>query len=281
MRGAMTAASGNRIFAFLLLLALGLTASTARADKFDRELHGIKGGEDQRLRMNAKEFPWSAAGRFNNGQGGHCSGILIGPRLVATAAHCLWNKRTQRPMPASAFTFVAGFDRGEYLRASKVRALHPSPDWVFTDERQPLSSRANDWALVELDDAIGDDIGWVTLGTPKVGMAVAVAGYGKDKAFVPLAHLGCHLTQQGPPGVLFHDCDAVQGESGGPVLTWAEGQVRLVAVNVAVIPAKGELGVAASVAPMVALAARLGGSTATRRGEVSQPATLDLEGILK
>lgn len=264
----------------MMALALALPALAGPEQKFQRELHGIKGPQDQRLRMSATEFPWSAMGRLNNGQGGHCSATLIGPRLVATAAHCLWNNRTRRPMPATAFTFVAGFDRGEYLKASKVAALHPAPAWVFTTEQQALATRADDWALLELEEPVGDAIGWVALAEPKAGMTVAIAGYGKDKAFVPLAHLGCHLTEQPLPGVLFHNCDAVQGESGGPVFGWIGGQLRLVAINVAVIPSRGELGVAASIAPMAAPAARLGAATSTRAGPLSQPSSLDLGAAL-
>ena len=183
-------------------------------------------------------------------------------------------------MPASAFTFVAGYDRGEYLKASKVVALHPAPAWIFTPEHQNLSTRAHDWALLELEDPMGEDIGWVALAPPKPGMTVAVAGYGKDKAFIPLAHLGCHLTEQSLPGVFFHDCDAVQGESGGPVFGWIKGEVRLVAINVAVIPSRGELGVAASITAMANSAARMGGASSTRAGPLSRSSSLDLGGAL-
>ena len=44
-----------------------------------------------RLIVEAMEYPWSALGRLNTGGRGFCTGILIGPRLVLSRAHCLYN----------------------------------------------------------------------------------------------------------------------------------------------------------------------------------------------
>lgn len=261
------------------LLAVLLCLAPLAAGAETRQLHGIK-GEDQRVTMAASQFPWSAMGRLNF-HTGHCSATLIGPRLIATAAHCLWNRRTGRPFPASSFTFVAGWDRGEYLRASKVAAVHAAPGWPMDGRDGGLASRADDWALMELDEPLGDEIGWIALGAPRPGMKVAVAGYGRDKAQVPLAHVGCRLTRQPLPGVFFHDCDAVQGESGGPVLAWGGDGLRLVAVNVAVIPAQGEAGVAAGTEALAPLARRLGAAEASRRGPLSQAAPAGLDQSLR
>jgi protease YdgD len=101
---------------------------------------------------------------------------------------------------------------------------------------------------------------------------VAVAGDGRDRAHVPLAHVGCHLTGQAMPGVFIHDCDAVQGESGGPVLAIENGRLRLVAVNVAVIPSQGEAGVATGTDALLPLAKSLGAAAETRAGPLSQAA---------
>lgn len=259
-----------------LLLAALLAAVPAWADgpsqRFSRELHGVKGADD-RVAVEAAQYPWSAMGRLNNGVGGHCSAVLVGPRLLATAAHCLWNPRTRAPIPVTSLTFVAGYDRGQYLQASKVVRMHPAPGWNMATNNAGtgLGGRADDWALLELEDPVGEAVGWVGIGAdPQAGQKVTAAGYGKDKAHVPMAHLGCTVLER--RGVLaVNDCDAVQGDSGGPMLVWRDGQPLLVGLNVAVLVDRADLGVAVAASTFKAEAARLGGISPGRAGNRSQP----------
>lgn len=260
----------------LLLAAALLVATTAGAadnsQRIARELHGLKGGDD-RMAVQAAQYPWSAMGRLNNGIGGHCSGVLVGPRLLATAAHCLWNPKTRAPIPVTSLTFVAGYDRGQYLKASKVARMHAAPGWnmVTNNAGAGLAGRADDWALLELQENLGEAVGWIAPGTdPQPDQRVTAAGYGKDKAHVPMAHMGCAVLERRGALVL-NDCDAVQGDSGGPMLAWQGDQPLLVGLNVAVLLDRGDLGVAVGVGAFKAEAARLGAANASRAGTLSQP----------
>lgn len=244
----------------------------AAAPVLAEPLKGVKGGDD-RVMVAADEYPWSAVGRLNNGQGGHCSGVLVGPRLVVTAAHCLWNKKTRQPMPPPALTFVAGYDRGQYLAASPVERIVPAPDWIFGVAYGPEPA-SRDWALAVLARPVGDEVGWVALGeAPAPGARVVTVGYGQDKAHVPTAHLGCAVTGALPTGVLTHDCDAVHGDSGAPVLVWRNGTPRLVAIHVATFTlGDGRvLGGAVPVTRFAAEAAKQGAVPAAQPGPLAKP----------
>jgi len=189
---------------------------------------------DQRDIVQVKEYPWSTVARVRFGHG-WCSAVLIGPNLVATAAHCLWNKITGRSMDVKALSVVVGWDRGMFIDGSKVLGVTVSPKWVPEEMVRYGSEQAGrDWALLELETPLGKEVGWVALSDSiKIGDPIAAVGYGEDRKHVAVAHQGCHITEHLPTGDWTHDCDAVHGDSGGPVFSWDGSAPKVIALTVA------------------------------------------------
>ena len=68
----------------------------------------------------------NAAGLYRRGQ---CSGTLIEPDLVLTAAHCLIHPATGAPMRVADLRFVAGYHQGEYVAFSPASAVSMHPEY--------------------------------------------------------------------------------------------------------------------------------------------------------
>lgn len=183
------------------------------------------GKNDPRVAVDPDLSPWRSLVRVQTNLGGRCTGVLVERNKILTAAHCLFNKRTQRDLPASSLHVLFGYDRGEYRAHSRVQAYRLGATvGAKADEGKLASERlAQDWAVLTLVDPAPADIAPLPLATDPLptGQAVALAGFSQDKAQILTADTACRVTGAGQtPGgpLIIHDCAGTRGSSGAALL---------------------------------------------------------------
>lgn len=152
-------------------------------------------GEDNRIPVTKREFPWTAIGRIDlvveGKEDGNCTGTLISRNLILTNSHCLVRLDDSQPIiPRSTeqngnirIVFKPNLREGDFAQEDRATVIDYAYGW------EAGVKWSEDWAILKLDRNIGDKygyLGWRTLdfSNSKVLKAlknqVRLAGYSGD-----------------------------------------------------------------------------------------------------
>ncbi|MDG6094726.1 trypsin-like serine protease [Acetobacter sp. AN02] len=223
--------------AALLLLMAWIITPAARAEPATRNqvLPGV-GTTDRRLPVSTEAMPWKAVVRVQTELGGRCTGFLIAPAVVLTAAHCLWIPKTGNYVFPPHIHVLTGYSLGQYRDHARVRRIVIPPAYVPKIRQDQTTGP--DRAVLILDHAVArpDSVLPLLRGLPISGEAAMLGGYEQDRRERLMADTACHITtpQPLPDGreLIGHDCSATRGSSGGPLLVRQDNQWVAAGINV-------------------------------------------------
>lgn len=212
----------RRFFRLCVALMLPVLAMPAWADGGAGRLHKLLNADEARA--------WQAVGRLNIGAHSFCTGALVAPDLVLTAAHCLYDPVTGAKIPSDEVEFLAGWRNGRAVAYRKARRFVVSKNYDY-NQHVVLQRVANDVALIELERPIRDSsvVPFKRYDVTRIGEDVKVVSYAKDRSEVPSIEEPCNILDA-DARTLVLSCTVNFGASGSPIFVEDKGEAKIASV---------------------------------------------------
>lgn len=189
----------------------------------------------------AKE--WRAVGKIQMASGQSCTGVLIAPSQVLTAAHCVYRGRSDSLVAPTEITFLAG------LRLHGTQAIRSARRYVIAPKYEPADKKtgptptsvSNDIALIELSQPIDSDIIQPFEIKTKIngGEQVSVVSYAKGRNGSPAIEDSCDVVRR-QFNLIMMNCEVDFGSSGSPVFVREANSVKVASIISSMGDVEGE-----------------------------------------